>query len=127
MTFLHCGRSLDIQEFELGGTKMYDTPLVTFSNSLVIVDNHGDLYAIGGVNSNGLVWMLCTKSVERNKIRFLRYTKELLEDTIKTIPRLYNCVWLKNDLHVKWLKWLGATFGVSQGGFQYFEFNRGDK
>ena len=54
--------------------------------------------------------MLCTTRVENNKIKFLRYTKALLKEVLKGVPYLYNAVYKKNKLHVKWLEWMGAKF-----------------
>lgn len=122
--FLRIGRKLDILEFGLGGTSLLNTPLSTFSNTLVMLDEEDRLYCIGGWYSNGLIWLLCTENVEKFPIKFLRATKKWTGVLLQSVPRLYNCVWTKNQLHVKWLKWLGAEFGAKQGDMQYFEITR---
>ena len=122
--FMRNGRPLDIQEYGLSGMTLGDTPITEMVNTAAVCDSEGNVFAIGGVLPNGVVWALCTYRVEKNPIVFLRYMKGLLKDTLKYRTHIYNYVWVKNPLHIKWLKFMGATFGKQIGDFQYFEFNR---
>ena len=74
-----------------------------------LIDDDENVYAIGGFDNHN-VWMLCTDLVKTNKILFLRSTKKVLQDVMKKEGYLKNYVWLGNDLHIKWLKWMGAEF-----------------
>lgn len=87
------------------------------------------VYAVGGVQHDlyeKVVWMLCTNAVNDHKIEFLRFTKTVYEIWINGNRHMGNYVWLGNDLHVKWLKWLGAKFSffvtINNEPFQRFDF-----
>lgn len=124
LQFYLTARTLDLCEFALGSNVAFgDTPLSELSDSLVMKDEEGVVYAIGGFVGT-TVWMLCTNAVEKKPIGFLRETRRLLKEVLKVVPYLENYVWLGNDLHVKWLTWLGAEFGdtTPDGMFQHFKF-----
>lgn len=130
--FLNHARPLDITEAEIMDDKPFrNLKLDEFKTADVIVDEEGKVYAIGGIDDSyfaPVVWMLCTTRVEERPIEFLRFTKRLLNDCMQTHTRLWNVVWKKNQLHIKWLKWMGAHFyeehEVNKETFIRFEFVR---
>lgn len=112
--FMEHIRPEDLEEVEVGeGRPLRDTPVAALlkSGCLCLVDDETDeVYALGGCADN-IIWMLCITRVETNKISFLRYTKATLKELLQSVPYyLYNAVYKKNTLHVKWLKWMGAKF-----------------
>lgn len=124
INFSITGRPLDICEMVLGRNQPFlDVPLSDISESLSLLDEEGKLYAIGGIQGH-TVWMLCTTEVETHKIKFLKGSKELLNEVLKVTGYLENYVWMHNTLHIRWLKWLGAEFGEVKGDFQYFKLER---
>lgn len=99
-----------------------------FANTSCLYDEEThDVYCIWGVEDK-VIWMLCTYEVEMHPIGFLRFCKEYLKGLLETHPFMYNYVWLGNELHVKWLKWMGVTFGetktINGEPFQYFKFEK---
>ena len=126
--FLEHARPLDIQEAEMDGIKFTDLPLSDFPGFQPVVDEEGNVFAIGGVVEEdtdiGAVWMLCTERVEQHKIMFLRFTKRLLEDYLKRYAVLGNRAWLGNQLHIDWLTWMGAKWDNCEGEFRWFGFVR---
>lgn len=113
-------RPLDKKECELMEQKEFqDFPLEMLNNSHALTDENGKLYAVGGIERDkgkpvGVVWLICTKHVEECPVAFLRFMKKLLAETLKNYSLLCNYVWLKNDLHVKWLKFMGAEITESR-------------
>ena len=107
-----------------------DTLINDLSNTYCLYDADGmDVYAIWGVDKEeieSVIWMLCTKRVEENPVTFLRYCRNYIKRLLDQYPLMHNYVWLGNDLHVKWLKWMGAKFGetiiINGEPFQYFYF-----
>ena len=109
-------------------------------NPKALVLKDGTVLAIGGFE-DGEVWMMCTNQVFKHQIIFLKATRVLLKEILKEYGYLHNIVWKKNTVHIKWLKWLGATFvdmpneAIQQFGdgykdFKYFYFSNkeeGDK
>ena len=110
MEFMLRARHLDLLEvYYATGVKFHDSLLHSMGDVKALVDDDDNVYAIGGFENHN-VWMLCTDLVERDKILFLRSTKKLLQDVMKKEGYLKNYVWIGNDLHVKWLEWMGAEF-----------------
>lgn len=75
----------------------------------------GDLCGIYGVartpqENLGLIWMVCTPAVERHALTFLRHSRSEMQSFHLHYPVLFNYVDARNELHVKWLKWVGCTF-----------------
>jgi len=77
----------------------------------------------------GAVWMLSTDAIEDYAVSFLRQCKGVLAEWNRIYPVLFNYVDARNELHVKWLKWMGFTFikrhehfGVE--GVPFYEFVR---
>lgn len=110
-----------------------ELPIDDFIDADVLYDDKtGEVYAVGGINYGyvkPVVWMLCTTRVEEHPIKFCRYIKKYLH--VYLLPHtsyLWNFVWLGNELHVNWLKWMGARFFEAQlvngEEFQRFEFSR---
>ena len=91
-----------------------------------------EIYGMGGVSAPAvgtfpIVWLLCTKEVEKHPVAFLRFAKAYNDKWTEKYKVTTNWVWLGNDLHVKWLKWMGAIFLgtpfiINGEKFQRFEF-----
>ena len=56
------------------------------------------------------IWMLGTSDIEECPISFLRLCKETLPRLISPYDMVFNIMDKRNDLHVKFVKWLGFTF-----------------
>lgn len=134
LNFMEAKRPADVREVEImNNIDFYDIPAADYADAQVLVDENNEVYAIGGVQSHvtdgvqlNYVWMLCTGMVERHQMKFLRATKKLLDDYLEKYTHLENFVWLGNEQHVKWLKWMGANFHdvvkVNNEDFQLFVF-----
>lgn len=79
--------------------------------------------------TTGAIWMLASTEIEKCSIAFLRRCHEPLNTLQKRWPVLWNCADARNELHLKWLRWLGFTF-VSRHPFygaeqrEFIEFVR---
>ena len=108
--FYQNSRPLDLLEAELMHNKKFsEFPIEDFMDSWVLRDDDR-VYAIGGIDNNHVVWMMCTVAVEENPIKFLRFIRRYYKETIRQHKMLWNYALKENELHIKWLKWLGATF-----------------
>ena len=127
-------RRKDLEEFWIPQHQsIHDLNIEELARTLCLYDEDtNEVYCIWGIEDDGVldrvIWMLCTKKVEEHPIAFLRYCKTYLKDLLDTKPLMWNYVWLGNELHVKWLKWMGATFGetttINGEPFQYFYFSK---
>jgi len=58
----------------------------------------------------GCVWLMGTDAITKHPKTFLRHSKEYLEKVAEPFSLLWNCVDKRNDVHIRWLKWMGFTF-----------------
>lgn len=77
----------------------------------------------------GSVWMLASTDLSSHKWRFLRRSEECLSRMHGACPLLFNVVDQRNDLHIKWLRWLGFRFiriiqNHGKQGLPFVEFAR---
>lgn len=66
----------------------------------------------GSFKNSGIIWLLGSKGIESNSITFLRHSKPVLTEFYERTGYdfFYNYTYVKNELHHKWLRWLGFTF-----------------
>lgn len=98
----------------------------------LIEANTNRIYGMGGVSPTAIgtfpiVWLLCTNEVEKHPVAFLRFVKSYNDAWTDKYKVTTNWVWTGNELHVKWLKWMGAIFlgspfYINGEKFQRFEF-----
>lgn len=75
----------------------------------------------------GCIWMLGTKEIEKNRVQFLRRSKEFIDRFHEKYPVLMNYTDCRNHVHHRWLRWCGFIFlnRVSfPGGHDFYEFVR---
>lgn len=90
---------------------------------VIVDDDKKEVYALGGVATNGIIWLLTSHLVEglklRGKLEFVRLIKDQVQHYKKispTQPFLYNTVWSKNKQHIKFIK---ACGGIMQWNRAY--------
>lgn len=123
----HHMRSEDVEECAAGGLD----PLSALrkgwqlGDAWTLKDRLGNPAAILGVHSvdnpaYGVVWLLGTPSIEKYPMTFARNSKPVLDMLFKDYELLYNSAYYKNEVHLKWLKWLGFTLAERQGDWVPF-------
>ena len=70
---------------------------------------NGKTAGMGGVSSDGRIWMLCTPEIEKYPITFTRLAKRHLS-SFNDRPLLWNICDKRNTTHLKLLKFLGFKF-----------------
>jgi hypothetical protein len=84
------------------------------------------IFGVGGVlGSWGSPWMLGTDDLRRCW-SLLRECREILKGYLEDYKYLSNACWSKNDVHIKWIKWLGFTFEGSdiRNGETFLHFHK---
>lgn len=121
--FIHNVRDSDKEEVRLatGGKNIVDAMRDWKKYNTHAVKCDGELIGVGGWtenwDDNGVnVWLLLTNEVMNHKIEFLRWSKQYHDDLLNKYVYVWNNVYLKNTLHVSYLKWLGAHFHPYHGG-----------
>lgn len=110
----------DRQEVEATGATPFEAlydGLHLSDNALTMLHPDGEPIGMCGVGTFlaepircGAVWMLGTDRIKAVPTVFLRESKRWVDDQFNTYQLLCNFVDERNDVHVKWLKWLGFKF-----------------
>lgn len=116
-------RPMDAEEVKVVSGKTFKEHigfLLEHLEDVWVIKCDGDLIGIGGwyqvqmdwgLYSDGVLgWMLLTNAVEDHKIPFLRWSKKMVKTLLETYPSITNTLYAKNELHVKYLDFLGASF-----------------
>ena len=86
-----------------------------YGQSVYFHDAHGKAAGVAGVTPENVIWMLCTPVIETRPHTFVREAKRWLESLPN--PYVYNHADMRNDVHIKLLKFMGFTF------IQYYVMN----
>ena len=102
------------------GSSPPESLLYCYLNSkpcMTMISRHGYPMGMWGViresKTSGRIWMLGCQSMlddERDKRTFLRQSKLELIKVLEQYPVLFNVVDARNEIHVRWLQWMGFTF-----------------
>lgn len=90
----------------------------------------GDPILIAGVRETqpriGAIWMIGTPLLEDYAFRYARSARRKTNEWHKRWPLLWNMAWADNDLHVRWLQFMGFTLlrRVEHRGHTFIEFAR---
>lgn len=78
----------------------------------------------------GVPWMLAAPALSSIRKSFLRECREYVHRMLTIYGRLENYVWVGNELHIKWLRWLGFEFELAQpcglDGQMFYRFSMKD-
>ena len=84
---------------------------------MTMISRHGHQMGMWGVvpesETSGRIWMLGCQSMlddTSDKHTFLRQSKIELRKILNKYPVLFNVVDARNEIHVRWLQWMGFTF-----------------
>lgn len=116
MDFMANIRAEDLEEVQVSGRDLKDTPLselLEIQCQCLVDEDTDEVYSIGSVyvyEQLPVAWLLCTTRVETGYIKWLRATRKLAREELDRHDYFCNTVYKKNTLHVKWLEWLGAQF-----------------
>lgn len=82
------------------------------------------LFGVVNTGHWGRVWMVATNDVEKWPMTFLKRCMKWVNILNTIYPVLFNVVFTKNTLHMKWLAWNGFQFmrklRINENEFQYF-------
>jgi hypothetical protein len=138
--FLKIARPEDLAEVQaMTGHSILEEPLALLEGAKAIIfmdcpEGEEVLLGIGavaiecrrGIEGMAIPWLLLTTEVYKHPIEFLRFSKRYLQELLKTVSIVGNAVYAKNELHIKWLTWLGCEWVGEHKGGKIFAFQRGD-
>jgi hypothetical protein len=73
----------------------------------------------------GVVWMLCTRAVERCPLVVLKEARRFIARWLREYRYLHNAADYRNALHIRWVQQLGFTLGhlVERRGLPFQTFH----
>lgn len=131
-------RRADIQEIKAATG---EPPRIALENGIfwsdfcyTIVDKEDKPLAIFGtvpdpnLDDMGRVWLLGSDELSKHPLFFLRNSHKWIEKLHQRYTILWNYIDVRNEVHIRWLKWCGFNFirrlekyGVEQRPFYEFE------
>lgn len=98
--------------------------------SCTIIDEHDTPLAMFGVSDGGRVWLLGSDALVSGKTlrQFISQCRRYV-DAIPNDPPLWNYIDARNEVHIRWLRWMGFTFirfipAHGPQGRAFYEFRR---
>lgn len=82
-------------------------PMTIIKNPDIPVGMFGSVPMSFGQPSSAGIWMLGTNEIWDVRFQFLRESRHWLEEVSKEYDLVYNVIDKRNELHIRWLKWLG--------------------
>lgn len=126
-------RPHDVEECEAFGLSPVEAVLQSAyhaqSESFVVLDEQGEALWVYGrgpvIGADGVgIWCLGRIGSEKHAKFFLRESKRVINQWLNEGAVLWNYVSVNNAPSLRWLAWLGVTFGdeVEIGGVQFVKF-----
>jgi hypothetical protein len=133
LDFMATARELDLFEAsKSGGEPFCDRTIEEMADTCphaIIDQKTQEVYGIGGIvprdEEAAFIWLLCTDMVEKKPLKFLRFCRDTLGELLRLYPVLCNSAWKGNELHLKWLSWLGAEWIAEDKEFKTFIIREG--
>ena len=83
---------------------------------------------IFGLCAGGVIWALGTEGIKRKKLAFIKISRRILDEWNEIYPKLFNCVYSENTVHINWLKHSGCDIleAIELGPFNatFYRFER---
>ena len=92
-----------------------DVPAVVFGSS-----ETPDFLGLGAKAAD--IWLLGTDEIKLNKTSFLKLSRKVIREIADEVDYLWNIVDPRNELHIRWLQWLGFSFPTTyetKGGVDF--------
>jgi len=72
------------------------------------------------LSNTAYLWSVTTDKVEQHKFLFVRYSQRMIERIHAEFPKIIGHANPKDQRSIRWLKWLGATFGeITEKGIPF--------
>lgn|SRR5262245_14240770 len=90
----------------------------------------GRLACIWGVippslmSNQAYLWLHVTDLIKEHQFLLVRHSQRVIEEVLREYPSIVGHVLMGGEKSIRWLKWLGATFGPPQGAVLPFRINR---
>ena len=105
--------------------------LKTSDCTWVIEDTHGTILGVYGYACTkyyAIPWMLGDARLHTDyALSLCKGSRKIVAEWKAELPRMYNLVWQENTRSIKWLKFLGFTFGdhvpIKINGHLYLKFH----
>lgn len=86
--------------------------------------------AMGGINDQGVIWLLGTDLIDRHVRAFLLESRREFEERRRQFQAVFNFIDVRNRRSIRWLRWLGFSmsepmpYGVFRKPFLHFSWRQ---
>ena len=78
------------------------------------------------LSNTAYLWLITTKHADEHQFLLVRYSQRMIEVMLKEFPTICGHTAVGNTRAIRWLKWLGASFGEMDRGFIRFTIRKKD-
>lgn len=100
-------------------------------SSVYVIDINGEIAGLYGLKpptilsgSWAYLWLLTTDVVDSHKFEFVRYSEVVIENILKEYEKIIGDTHVNDARGLKWVKWLGAVYGMHRGDLAPFYITR---
>lgn len=72
------------------------------------------------MSDQAYLWLYTTPKVAEHTFLFVRKSQIAVQAMLEDFPRITGHTAVENRQAIRWLKWLGASFGEAEGGYMPF-------
>lgn len=76
------------------------------------------------LSDRAYLWLYVFGNIEAHKFIFVRHSQRIIEDALKIYSTIYGVTERGNPSAVRWLRWLGASFGQTSQGLIPFTIRK---
>ena len=122
---IRCSPVADIFGADVKMLKALDQSLVSWMGRV-----DGEVVCVWGLipptilSSQAHLWLLTTDKVEGHQFLFVRYSQLMVEKMLEDFEMLVGKCNVNQHKSIKWVRWLGATFGEPDGDWVPFCIRR---
>ncbi len=69
------------------------------------------------MSDSAYLWLYTTDAIKDHEFMFVRYSQRMIEQMLELYPRITGMTQAGATDSIRWLRWLGASFGEPQGTF----------
>ena len=76
------------------------------------------------LSDQAYLWLVVTDLVEAHRFTFVRHSQRVIDELLDLYPIIVGHCERGNEEAMRWIRWLGGTFGPWQKGFRPFQIRR---
>lgn len=76
------------------------------------------------LSNSAYIWLYTNELIQEHQFIFVRYSQRMVEEMLKEYEYIHGNTEIGADRSIRWLRWLGAEFGIPRGRLIPFTIRR---